>query len=452
MSHFPRLGSRRVAVPLIALAAMTVWCVPATAISQPASVTDTLAEARRLRDAASLHAAARLLRPYVAAHPADAEAAALLGTLAYWEGDYSRARRLFSAALAMDSSHAEASRNLREILVLTAPWVRASGDIQHDTQPLDRLSAEARGGWFATPLISVIVGAQMRDYQDTSGAVRAIVAGDLALSAYIPALRLETEAAAGALQRLDSVMDWTGRGMVGFRITPRLVWRMRAERSAYLYTVASLGTPIMTRTVSATLDWSRRGGWLGQVAAQRAGFPDGNAVTGAHAWLLAPVVRGEKGMLQLGYSIAAQTSRETRFVADGGAVTPRDGDAVSGRFDPYHTPVNLLAHSLVASAVTRLLPRVALRANGAFGVSAHDEVLVYRTSGFPRPGAPTMAYEQRAFRPWNVRGSLEAGITTQTRLIAELDFSRTAFYGVGTARLGVTQWFRTPALRRLEQR
>jgi hypothetical protein len=288
--------------------------------------------------------------------------------------------------------------------------------------------------------------------RDETGLTRTMLLGDAALAAYLPATRLEIDLAAGGIQRANASTDWTGHAGFGARLTPRLIVHARAERAPYLFTVASMFTPVMTTTLGASVDWSHSRGWLGQAAATRTTFPDRNAVTGAYAWLLAPLVNADRSSVQLGYSLTAQTSDETRFEPSGVPVSPRNGDPVKGTYDPYHTPVNLLAHSAIAALATRPSSRVELRFNGAVGVSAHDEILVWRTAGGPRPGAPSIVFAEREFRPWTIRGSIRAQVATRMHLLTEFEYSRTAFYGAGAARVSLTKSFPTAALRRLEQR
>jgi tetratricopeptide (TPR) repeat protein len=418
----------------------------------PTDVPLTLAYARLLGETTDRARARALLEPLRRSGSTSGQAEEMLGTFAWWDGDHVAAKRLFAAALAIDPRREEARRNLRVLLTATAPWIRVAGEAQHDDQPLDRFAGDFRAGWSPTPLISIGARAQPMRFRTEGGASHPILLGEGTVAAYVPALRIEGELAAGLTRREpDAASAWTGRGILGLRLTPRLILRARAERAPYLYTAASLSTAMMTTTVGATADWNRAG-WLGQAATERKTFPDDNAVTSSYAWLLAPLAQGMGGSLQIGYSIAAQTSVETRFEPDGGPVNPRDGAPVTGQYDPYHTPVNLIAHSVIAAAMARPSARVELRANGAFGISAHDEILVYRTTGVPRPGVPSMAFGERAFNPWTVRGSLDVDVGALTHLMAEVEYYRTAFYGTGAARIGVTHRFSTPALRRLDRR
>jgi len=86
---------------------MRLWAILAvscafvtTARAQTPSPTDTLAEARRLRDANRFAAAADLLRAYVDSHPDDAGSARFAALMAYWSKRTAVADSLYARALA----------------------------------------------------------------------------------------------------------------------------------------------------------------------------------------------------------------------------------------------------------------------------------------------------------------------------------------------------------------
>jgi tetratricopeptide (TPR) repeat protein len=187
--------------------------------------------------------------------PRDAAAAAnLLGTAAYWSGDLSTAMRHFRLALAADSSLADARLQLGEITSLTAPWVRASAELRHDDQPLDRIDGEAEAGWYATPLTAITARAGASRLQSSDSVTLTMQAAELRLTHYAAPLHTDLDAAASVLQRsAGGSTDWTGRLGAGVRLPHALTLSLRGERDVYLYTVASLSTPVMTRTGAATL-------------------------------------------------------------------------------------------------------------------------------------------------------------------------------------------------------
>lgn len=479
---------------------------------------DTLAEARRLRDARELAAAVGLLGAFVADHPGRADAARLLaetlywlrrdteadaayaaalerhaddptlrleygrflaetgrarrartvlapllgradmlgraeaqlGALAYWEGDLVSARRLLEQALAADPAQPDARRQLDEIRAGAAPWLRTGAELRHDDQPLDRLSFDAAAGWFPTPLLAATARAGVTrldaddDLARTGGSAPTLWQGEAELSHYAPRLRLETAAAAGAVQRsAPGASDWTGRVKAGVRLPAGVVLRARAARAPYLHTVASLRTPVMTTTVGGELAWQGWRGWLGEAAVQRERYPDRNAVTTAYAWLLAPVVQAERAALQLGYGVSAQDARESRFVlADSAQPFPPGHPrfSVDGRYAPYWTPSELRAHALLASLTLRPRAALALHAGASVGVRAHELAPSFAVAASAPPGAPVaeLHFARRDFRPRELRATVDAALTPAVRLALHGEHRRTAFYAATTVGMAFT--------------
>ncbi len=268
-----------------------------------------------------------------------AQASTLLGTLAYWEGDLTSAARLFTAALAFDPGQAEASRQLREIRLAAAPWVRVAPGLWHNDQPLDWGSVDLEAGWFPTPLTPVRVRIQPRRYSfDSRLATMWLAEGDV--RHYAPGLRLETELAAGVLRRTldeEPSVEWTGRGVVGVRLPRHVKIRGRLERVPYLYTTASLDTSMLVNVAAVELHWTDPRGWLAQAALQRQQYPDDNAVRTGYGWILAPMLRRPGLEVQAGYAFSAEDAEESRFVpADrpGTSVPPDSSAGVEGRYRP----------------------------------------------------------------------------------------------------------------------
>src|SRR5687768_1833199 len=150
------------------------------------------------RDAARARA---VLSPLVIASDSASQAVAarahtLLGTLAYWTGDYVAARDQFLNALRLDSSIAEARHQLREIETGAATWVRAGVSAWDDDQPLQRATVSVEGGWFANPLTPVTLRARSARF-DADPTAETVSTAEAALSTYLPGMRLELGAVGG---------------------------------------------------------------------------------------------------------------------------------------------------------------------------------------------------------------------------------------------------------------
>ena len=489
---------------------------------------DTIAEARRLRDANDFAGAAALMRAYVESHPDDpgsarfaalmaywskdrviadsiygraianhpndpelrleygrflvetqkgdraeeilapfsskdstaftaqqrSRAHTLLGTAAYWRGDFSGARNEFRAAVALDSSAAEARRQLLEIETVTASWIRVGSDMWDDDQPLRYATFNAEGGWFIDPLTPLGVRARSSVY-DVEGVSESVLTAEASFTKYFPRAHLDLDASAGVLERsFDESLDWTGRFTLGARLPRTLMLRASYARAPYTSTIRSLYTAIMVQTLEGNARWGTSRGWSGELAARYASYPDDNDVSTAFGWILAPVSRRESAMLHVGYGFSAQSSAENRFAPRGDInVLPSQGPTVvPGEYNPYYTPQNLLVHSALATASLRARRQVHVEAGGSYGFNAHDDAPVLIAVPTPPTTTVETAFYDRSFHPWNARGSIDWTATPAVRLALRVEHGRDAFYAFTTGRLELTYTFVAAAQRRADLR
>lgn len=411
---------------------------------------------RMLAETGDAARARGVVEPLTRVTAARGQAEALLGTLAYWQGDLGGAKRRLTAALNADPAQPEARRQLREIAVATAPWLRLSSDLGRDDQPLDRLGWMAEGGWHPTPLSALAVRVRSARLRSGDSISLDLTGGEVSLSHYVPMARLELEGAGGALRRSGSATaDWTGRVGLGLRLPGRAVLGVQAERAPYLYSLASLDTVVVSRTVTARLDWSHPRGWLGQAALQRQRYPDANTISMAHVWALAPVLRRTGAELQLGYSASAQDAKESRFVlaAPQQPFAPHDPRfRTEGRYSPYYTPSNLVTQAVLAAASFRPAPALTARASGSYGIRAAEDAPVFSvTTGAAGPAAVERRVYRRDFAPWTARAAIEVRPSGDWELALTGEALRTAFYTASSVGLQATYRFVGAATRRIDR-
>lgn len=399
-----------------------------------------------------------------------ATAERLLATAAYWSGDYVSARSAFAEVLRAEPRNAEARRQLGEILVASAPWVKAGAELASDDQPLRRTGGSVEMGWFATPLLSLAAQVRPLVFQAGDTAARGVTLAEARIANYAPAARLEMEVAGGLVARAATPRDrassdWTARAGAGLRLGRHLTARARLERAPYLSTAASLATPLMTDAISAGLQVGAGTGWLGEARRQLERFPDGNSVSSSHAWLLAPLARGAGGSFQAGYALSTQHAVESRFILADTTQTARPGEAgfdATGQYVPYYTPNRLRAHSAIAALALRPNARIELRGSGSFGW-ATDELPAHEpsestTTTSPMPGpvitppfAPRGARQEptarRSFSPWTTRGGVDLTLVEGLVLSANAEYGRTAYYSYGTMGVHLAYRFGLPARR-----
>jgi tetratricopeptide (TPR) repeat protein len=389
--------------------------------------------ARMLAETGRLHEAAALLDRHRDGR-GSAEWSALLGTIHYWRGDRSSAKRLFEAALRHDPAHADAARQLREIRAASAPWLRIEPRLWHDDQPLDAAGVAFEAGWFLTPLTSMAV--RSRPVRYATGSAQTFWLNEVEFSSVAPLTRFETRLAAGAFRGTGEGYEWTGHATVGIRAAGGLTLRGRVDRSPYTATLASIAEPIMTTTAAASLHLDRRG-WLGEATIRRDAYPDENAVRSAYAWLLAPIARGRSGSLQAGYAIAAADADEDRFVLTHPQQPYPPTDPrfdFTGVYQPYFTPARQLAHSAIAAVTAGVSGGAVFKAGGSYGFRAKEDATAFQASG-----AEVIAVvDRRDYTPWTARASLEIPASRVVSVSIGGEAGRTAYYRWATAQLALT--------------
>lgn len=356
----------------------------------------------------------------------EAEAEALLGTIAYWEGDLSTAVRHFRGALDRVPGHAEAQRQLDEIRAATGPWATIGGTHRSDDQPLSRTAGRVELGMHPAPAQRLSVRFEPQRY--TESATAEVVQADVLWEGYLHAARLEVAAGAGVFDGgIESGREWTAQAAAGFRLPLGGRLRARLERAPYQWTPASVVSPLLTETtgVLVALD---RGGWFGEAGTAVQRFPDDNRITSAYGWLLAPLVRSGGAMLQAGYGFGAQDAEESRFLP---SPTPLSPGRLAGRFlpssppqssrtyGPYYTPDDQRVHSALVAVTLPLSPRAVIRIGGGYGFDGRE--LAPASS----PGEPPV---ERSYRPWDLRGSADVALPAGLSLLVGGERSRTAFY------------------------
>lgn len=398
--------------------------------------------ARMLLETGRRREAAQLLMPLQARAETQVEANALLGTLAYWEGDLTAAQRRFQSVLQSSPKHPESLRQLREIQTLTAPWVRVSSGIGSDDQPLDRLAFGVEGGWFATPLLPVTFRVQPASYRVNDASTRRVTVGEVELSHFAPAAQLETQATAGIVQRRggNEGSDWTGRASLGIRLPQHVVLRAKADRLPYFSTTSSFDSEVAVQSRTVLVRWEDPRGWLGEAAFQHQEFPDDNSTRSAYAWQLAPVVHRPLTEIHVGYAFSAENAEESRFVlaapAQAFAVTD-PGFSTAGRYSPYYTPIHLVSHSLIASLTLTPTTRTTFRLRGGRAIHAKEDAPVFVvTQGQVQP-----AFARRTFSPWHTYASVDLPLGRRTTLAVTGEHSRTAFYTWWATGVGITTRF-----------
>ena len=412
----------------------------------PQDTTARLQYARMLAETGDAARARAQLRPLLEITATRADAATLMGLLAYWDGDYAGARNLFVSALQANPDQEEARRPLQEIRVLSSPWVRAFSAGWHDNQPIDGLTLGFEASWSMRPLTEVTARVEPTQYR-LGALTRTISIAEVGLKHYVAPARLELELALGTVRRtqINGATDWTGRASVGVRLPQHVTLRGRFERSPYLHTTASLDTPVMVRTLAGLLQLNQRG-WTAEAAYQREDYPDNNATDTAYGWMMAPLARQQDALVQAGYAFSYSDADATRFalVSPAQPYPPADPRfSLVGHYAPYYTPNRLLTHAAIGAISLGPTRGVTVRIDGSYAFRATDNAPYFGVVN----GLVVPSTYVRTLTPWRGRGSLDITLRDGLTLTPTAELGRTAFYSSTSAGLQITYRFNAVASR-----
>ena len=415
-------------------------------VRHPEDTTTRLQYARMLAETRDAARARTLLRPLLEMNAVRADAATLMGLVAYWDGDYAGARRLFLEALQANPDQEEARRSLQDIRAVSAPWVRVFSAGWHDNQPLDSLAFGLEAGWSMRPLTELTARVEPIQYR-LGDVTRTISVAEVALKHYVAPSRLELELAGGTVRRsqISGVSEWTGRGSVGVRLPQHVTLRVRIERAPYLHTTASIDTPVIVQTMAGLVQLDQRG-WTGEAAYQRESYPDNNAARTAYGWMLAPLARQHGAQVQAGYAFSYSDADATRFALVSPTQPYPPGDPrfnLVGHYAPYYTPSHLLTHAAIGAVTAGPIRGVAVHIDGSYAFRATDDAPYFAViNGGVVPGTYL-----RTLTPWHGRGSVDITLRDGLTLTPTGEIGQTAFYSSATAGLQLTYRFKSGAAR-----
>jgi hypothetical protein len=328
------------------------------------------------------------------------------------------------------------------------PWLTTETRVERDSQVRTATHAAAEYGRYVRPAMTLalrLAGERIVADAAPSGRLHdvtgiAALAGTLA----VPAARLGINLSGGALfggpapAGSGSSATLVYDAAAGINTGQGTTLRLRAARDRYTATAASIDTLLMARTVELALDRSGAPGWAGELLARRLEFGDGNPVTTAYVWLLAPLSRSATHSLRAGYALGWQDSEQSNWgPATAGSAGPPQ-QQVPGRYAPYYTPHDVLTHSAILNAALAV-GSAWLLLDGAAGIRATEIApVLIRTAPQPQE-APTLVFYERSYTPYRGGLALVLPAGGHTSITAAVAYSRTAYYRLGSLRLALAR-------------
>jgi len=307
-----------------------------------------------------------------------------------------------------------------------APWLTADLRAVTDNQPRDGLLVRIEHGRYLTPGFTIAAHALAEQIER-----RATVQPGLTGTMAIPSAHIGATLTAGALAGAPGGgIKFLGDARVTRGLGAGTALRARFARDRYTATQASLDTLVLARTVEVAIDRAAAPGWAGEAVVRREAYGDGNPVSTAFAWLLAPLSRSARHSLRAGYAVVWQDAAESTWMPDEAPGGPPHGphvtssESVSGRYAPYYTPHDVITHSVLANAAVE--HRGAwLVLDGAYGVYATEIAPVLQLA---TGGDVALAFAHRTFTPSRVRLALTLPLGSMASFRAEGEHQRSAYF------------------------
>lgn len=322
-----------------------------------------------------------------------------------------------------------------ELQDLLAPRLILTPVHEDDDQPLTSLGAGLAGTVPVTPAVRMIGEVDYRHLETapegrrdgSPGVPRAggsadapALEGRLGVAVEPPASPLRAELRLGGVRGTSDEGGWIGEAVLEVELPAGFRLRGTGRRWSDRHTATSLDTLLLAETLAAGLSRSDPTGWSGEIGGSVDRYPGGNAVRAYYAWILAPLVSGNGDALRLGYGFSYHDADETTFTPVGPGA-PGAGSS-GGRYAPYYTPEEVRIHNAVAAARLSLADGVTLSADGSVGLHATERAPTARSGG--------VAFVEREFRPWRLRGRLSAELSPALDARATASYREDAFFRI----------------------
>lgn len=359
------------------------------------------------------------------------EANLLQAYLEFWTGRLTAARKRIERMQSINPGYTPAGGLLLEINAVSRPWTSLQTGYLADDQPLSALRTKVEAGqyvsWLFNPTFRL-------EYSHFSHEGEALPVFQIRLSDQVLLARTRTrlEISAGLLAPLTGGNASKGFGgiVVSQTLPLHLTLEAGIEQRPYLYTLRSIQTPFTETFTQAALRFDRGGNWQGKAAWEQQRFSDGNAVTTAYAWFLAPLLNRRGLKVQAGYAYSHANAKESRFLPTQ-AYDPNlpDTTFIPGIYDPYFTPANQEVHSVLA------VVQYATKNNWRFSAKVNAGILAQADIPYFYPNFAAFGlivfyrgFERSHYSPLEITGEVQRGIGQHTSISASYTYQKLLFY------------------------
>ena len=401
---------------------------------------------RMLYEMNKLQRAELLLNGYVMTNPQSPEANILLAYINYWKGHFQPAREKVAVVLAAFPDNKAALAFLKDIQIVTAPYLKLGADFASDDQPLKKTSYNIEAGWYKSWLFSPVVQANTYHFNTNDSTYNTVWArlgnkisfGNTGFSLSFKAGVFDHPAAAKAI--------FTGGGSVTQKITKLLSLYASTEKIPYQYTSASASIPVTQQFTGFGINFNKSDKCLGMAAYELQHYDDTNKIQTMYVWALIPIIHKQHFKLKAGYAFSHANADNNTFTSSQPLntliSTTAPGSIVAGYYNPYFTPNNQTLNSILALVEIHLSKKVSFSLDGKVGVltSSNNPELVFTRNSGNMFGIDKSYYKQ-SYTPIEFQSAINIKLSDRLTFISKYEYKKLLFYSINQGTISIKYAF-----------
>lgn len=360
----------------------------------------------------------------------------LLAQTQYWQGKYNEAATSINKAIELNAANAQTQTLRSEIMSAKASWISLGSVYNSDNQPLKSISTELKVGKYFNQIFNSAIAVQAPYYiaKKDDGLGYGL---ELSNQSYFAKSKLSISEKVGIFKfPLLNNTDYSWELEVSKKMLKRLKLSATANRSAYLNTLSSLYTPVMSHGLSLSAGWTEKNGFNAQIAAENRWF-DNNSISSLGAWIVSPTLKLSKFELNAGYGFSFCDSEKDMFQAKDSTLIVSTGNgkgknasAVSNTdFIPYYTPTNQQVHKVTAKIGYKASSNLNLSLGGSYGFWGEIDA-PYLISYYDENShlVNKIGYVNTKYNPYSIDFQASWNITKQVGLKASYAYNTINYY------------------------
>ncbi len=369
--------------------------------------------------------------------------ALLRARMLYYTGEPANAMGYVNEVLDSEPENAEANELYESLKEARALRIGITGSYLVDNQPYETYYGNIKIEQYSNRYLDLYAtGSQ---YNFVQPRITEAQWATLNNKMYFPAAKLKLSYGGGFMKfPTTGKTDWTASLGLVEQFAPHLNLELNGERSPYLDTRRSIDSSLSIYRFSGKLNFQKRE-WSGQLAYVNNTFKDNNSINTTYGWLLVPVWITPISKIHLGYSVSYANANKSSYKSTKtlseilNEYTP--AYKITGVYDPYFTPAEMLTNSLLFSFGLDITRSVSFSLNGDIGTGTASNpysTLIRDSAGPVHVGT---AFTKEQFTPYDITTGFNIHPKGMWQISARYTYRSTFFFNSNYVSVGIEKGF-----------